>query len=245
MTELGPAWKKVNVTDWHNLSIGRAVLKLQSTMPMLQNNFPARVRQEILAKQRGVKVTKKEPKDVDRCFLEAMILIGKRPTKDDLSSGQLKPDAHKRFRFAMPAVAFKDAAIEAANKYDDIFKTDARAAFWIVTEKEDENMVPLDLDSPPYMREDVARQKGTIDIRIRPCFESWRATLNIEWSVRCASWDSVYGWFRNAGRSMGIGDWRLFGKSSTGMYGGFEIVEAAYMLPDEEKSLAATAGKKS
>lgn len=224
----GPQWRKLEVIDWTDKQTGHLKLELRSTMPMLQNNFPARIRQEILRKQQGIKSTKKEPKDVEVCFLEAMIVIGKQPTKADLARLD-------KIQFAMPAVAFKDAAITAAAQFDDEFKTDARASFWIETESGHENKIPLRLEAPPYPREDVARNKGTIDVRIRPCFDSWRATLTVGFVTTKVSPQRLIGWFRNAGRSVGVGDWRLFGKASTGMFGGFDVVveESMILIPSQ------------
>lgn len=204
-------------------------------MALLQNNFPARIKQQILDKQTGVKVIAKEKKDPELCFLEAMILIGTRPTKDTLVDGALPRDAHKRFRFALPAVMFKEAAVTAASQYDDMFKIEARTAFWIITEPGDGNMVPLDLDEPPYPQQDVARQKGTVDIRIRPRFDVWRARLRIGFNSRKVSKDQLFGWFLNAGRSIGVGDWRLTGKTSSGMFGGFRIVSGEFYMPEAAK----------
>jgi hypothetical protein len=225
-----PAEKKfqrIEIDDWHGLSTGELILDLESTMPMLQNNFPARIKQQILDKQAGKKSVKKEPKDVELCFLEALIVIGPRPGKDDIANGTLG-----KFRYAMPAVMFKESAVTAASQYDDLFKIDARTSFWIITEPGDANMVPLILDGPPYPQQDVARQKGTVDIRIRPRFDHWKVRLRIGFNARKVSKDQLFGWFLNAGRSIGVGDWRLTGKSSSGMYGGFRITGGEVFTPE-------------
>lgn len=220
-------FKRLEISDWHGQSTGELILDLASTMPLLQNNFPARIKQQILDKQSGKKNVKKEPKDVDQCFLEAMIVIGPRPTKADIENGTLG-----NFRYALPAVMFKEAAVTAASQYDDMFKIEARTSFWIITEPGDCNMVPLGLDGPPYPQQDVARQKGTVDIRIRPRFDAWRARLRIGFNARKVSQQQLFGWFLNAGRSLGVGDWRLTGKSSSGMYGGFQIVGGEVFVPE-------------
>lgn len=128
-------------------------------------------------------------------------------------------------RPGMPATAFKAAMVGACRFYDEPPMTLAKLLFWVEGEGP-EDLVPIECDAIEQ-REDLPRNaNGNPDLRYRNQLVGWRATLRIRFVASRISRESVVALLDAAG-SGGVGSWRPSApKSSTGIYGTWEVVTA-------------------
>jgi hypothetical protein len=102
--------------------------------------------------------------------------------------------------------------------------TDARAYLWF--ESPHGEYVEIETSQPPVQRVEPVRIQRTIDMRVRPEFREWRATLHIGYLARLVKAERVLSWISLAGISVGIGEMRPLGRESSGPFGRFRVVEA-------------------
>lgn len=133
-----------------------------------------------------------------------------------------------RYRFddgrdGIPASAFKAAIVEAAAFYDRATITQRllTKALVVIGEGADQLVA---LDVAPTMREDAVRiAMGTTDLRYRPMYWPWHATLEIEFVASVLSPTTIFH-LVDAGGLGGVGEWRPSApKSKTGSYGRFRV----------------------
>lgn len=125
-------------------------------------------------------------------------------------------------RYGFPAIAFKAAAVDACSHVSDLTKVAARGAFHI-----DGEIVPLHDYTGPVQRQDMVRiAMGTADVRIRPEFPTWKATLYIRYNAGVLSLDQIANLFNVAGFSIGIGEHR---PQRDGQWGMFHVEEARHI----------------
>lgn len=124
-------------------------------------------------------------------------------------------------RPGMPATAFKAAMVNAVRYFDGLTLVLAKQMLFVVGEGPD-NLVPIEGDV--RMREDTPRlSSGVPDLRYRPGFFPWSATLRIRFPSSNIDVDSVVSLVDAAGLG-GVGDWRPTSpKSCTGTFGMFEV----------------------
>lgn len=129
-------------------------------------------------------------------------------------------------RPGMPSVAFKAAMCDAARFYDGITITALRTAIFVHGEGSS-LLVPIVGDV--RMREDTVRNAtGVADLRYRPEFWPWSATLRVEFLPTMLDASSVLALVDASGRN-GIGDWRPNSpKSRTGTFGQFAVTSEAW-----------------
>jgi len=211
--------KTIVVNDPNLSAIGTLELEIKGTAPLIQCAFSEKAKRMMLEAQCGAAKKKKAPKVPEDEFLNAMHCIGEKPkSMDGLASA----------RFGHPAVAFKHAMIRAA-KASDVAMTDARGMFFIEPDWVD--LVEIRSERPPVMREDYVRITNVADIRIRPMFEEWGATLRVRYNARMCTAQQLVSWAINAGMSNGVGEWRPNGRNSTGVFGTFAVVSATAEEP--------------
>ncbi len=125
-----------------------------------------------------------------------------------------------------PARAFKAAAVEACRLIDGITMAAARQMFFVMGLTQAE-WVGIESDKP-IMREDVVTiGQGTTDLRYRPEFQNWHATIKVEFLENVISPEQIINIFEMAGFVCGIGEDRPNKKGHTfGMFtvGEFEVV---------------------
>ena len=182
------------------IDIRRAVIVLASDSPLVVHAWSAKAQQEILDKQMKKPRQAKEAKDPDALYEECFYRT---------------PDG----RYGFPAIAFKAAAVDACSHVSDLTKVAARGAFHI-----DGEIVPLEDYTGPVRRQDMVRiAMGTADVRIRPEFPTWKATLHLRYNAGVLSLEQIANLFNVAGFSIGIGEHR---PQRDGQWGMFPVVEA-------------------
>lgn len=182
------------------IDIRRAVIVLASDSPLVVHAWSAKAKQEILDKQMKKPRQAKEAKDPDALYEECFYRT---------------PDK----RYGFPAIAFKAAAVDACSHVSDLTKVAARGAFHI-----DGDIIPLEGYTGPIQRQDMVKiAMGTADVRIRPEFPTWKATLNLRYNAGVLSLEQIANLFNVAGFSIGIGEHR---PQRDGQWGMFHVVEA-------------------
>lgn len=182
------------------IDIRRAVIILASDSPLVVHAWSAKAKQEILDKQMKKPRQARDAKDPDSLYEECFYRT---------------PDG----RYGFPAIAFKAAAVDACSHVSDLTKVAARGAFHI-----DGEIVPLEAYTGPVRRQDMVRiAMGTADVRIRPEFPTWQATLHLRYNAGVLSLEQIANLFNVAGFSIGIGEHR---PQRDGQWGMFHVVEA-------------------
>lgn len=165
------------------LKIRDASITLQGTTPLIVHRFAEKARKEMLDKQMGVAKVKKDFKNPEQDYLDSLYLL---------------PDGTPGF----PAVAFKAAAVSAANDAG-IQKVLARRAFHIVGAE----LLPI--VGEHRMREDMVRiGMGTADVRHRAEFPEWAVIVPVKYNASIISLEQLVNLFNIAGFGVGIGEWR-------------------------------------
>lgn len=158
---------------------------------------------EMLDKQMGKARAKKEPKDPQRDYEEAFYRL---------------PDNRPGF----PSIGFKAAIVSAARQVEGLTMAFLRGAFHISGEL-------VAIEGEPRMREDTVRVgMGTADLRYRPGFPAWRATLPVRLNDRALTLDQLLHLINQAGFSVGVGEWRPEKDGSWGMFHVEAVEEVRY-----------------
>ncbi len=119
-------------------------------------------------------------------------------------------------RYGIPTRAIMKAIVSAADKDLGIPKTHVRKGLSILAA--DGEFVPIETPGPK-MREDMVRVgQGSADIRYRPQFSEWRATIRCEIDEDILTVNSVVNLLNRAGFGVGLcenrpekgGDWGRF-----------------------------------
>jgi hypothetical protein len=130
-------------------------------------------------------------------------------------------------RAGMPATAFKRAMVAACRFVDGVKMTELRGALHVVGE-----LVAIEGASSP--REDmVTVGLGKADLRFRPEFREWKATLAIDFNAAVISPEQIINLLTLAGFGVGIGEWR---PERDGQYGRFHVATEEPQNGEDEKS---------
>ena len=192
--------KKEEVVELKRINVQRISLKVEGDTPLIVHAWSAKAKKEMLDKQMKKAKTAKEAKDPRRDYEEAFYRL---------------PDGSPGF----PTIAFKQAAVSAGGRFSDGLKmTELRGSFFIEGEY-------VKIEGEPEMREDMVRiGMGTADIRYRPEFKIWAATLPIKFNADKISIEQIVNLFNLAGFGVGVGEWR---PEKDGQYGMFHVAETA------------------
>lgn len=187
--------KATDVIELPELRQEQVSITLRGTSPLIVHRFSEKARKQMLDKQTGKAKAGKEAKD---------------PQADYEASLYRLPNG----RCGFPAIAFKAAAVSAANDAG-IQKVLARRAFHITGGE----LVPI--KGEPRMREDVVRLNGMkADIRHRGEFPEWEVTIDVIYNKGVISLEQLVNLFRIAGFGVGVGEWR---PERNGVFGTWEI----------------------
>ena len=188
-------------------------IDIQGTTPLVMNRFSAKAQEEMKAKQEAGSTSSskkvREAKDFTALF------EGAKHVSTEGWEG-------------IHAAAFRNGAISACRAVG--FKmTHAKLAFMVIQDGLDR------VDSAPLVRltEGVAEEwiaptrnaTGVIDLRARPMYKTWAASLKIRYDAGMLTDVDVTNLIARVGLQVGIGEGRPDSKMSAGLgYGLFEIV---------------------
>jgi hypothetical protein len=168
-------------------------LRLRGDSPLICHAWSEKAKKQMLDAQMKKARQAKEAKD---------------PEADYLDSLYQHPDGG----FGFPAVAFKNAAVDACSSVAGVTKVQARGAFHIVGDM-------VKIDGEPSPREDMVRiGLGTADIRYRGEFREWCATITLRYNTNVLSAEQIANLFNTAGFAVGVGEWRPQRDGSFGMF---------------------------
>jgi hypothetical protein len=183
------------------------------TAPYVQNKFSAKA--EIMKTQQEGSTAKsrkkREPKDFDKLF-------------------QLAQHKSVEGWNGMPAAGFRNAMIEAC-RLVGYHMTKAKMSIFVVGDGLDDEGTPLikmkgspKQVTPKMITKHVRNDSGVIDIRARPMWESWSASISINYDADQFREEDVVNLLNRAGTQVGVGEGRPFSKDSAGMgWGTFKV----------------------
>lgn len=124
--------------------------------------------------------------------------------------------------YGMPADAFKKATVGAARFYGKAVTMTALKQFiFIRGERGSDGRALVRIHGEPQMREDVIRVSGGgADLRYRPEFREWTATLVVTYFTNVIKRDSVLSLIDAGGLAVGVGEWR---PEKSGTFGTYRI----------------------
>lgn len=175
---------------------------------LVTHRFSEKMKRQMLEAQQGKARNKKEARDPEAEYQGARYL--------DVKGYD-----------CMPATAFKKAIIDAASFVQGVTKVQIRGAIFVkgATRDADNNdLIPIRYSSME-MREDVVRLgNGSADLRYRPQYNDWEATLELEFDPDILSAEQVHHLVQRAGFAIGVGEGR---PQKNGDWGRFELKKAA------------------
>ena len=156
--------------------------------PLIVHKFSEKAKKQILDKQLGK--AKAQKHDI------------KNPESDYQGAKHLSESGWEGF----PTAGFKKAMIRGAKIIGMVMK-DTQSAFFIKPDCERTQLTRIHGES--IMREDMVRVgMGGSDVRFRPEYPEWEATLNIEYNEGNISIEQIYQLVKAAGYGCGIGEMR-------------------------------------
>lgn len=187
------------------IAVQRIEVPIEGVTPLIAHAWSEKARNMLLAPS-GQPRKKKEPRDPEGDFDAA---------RYRLADG----------RDGFPAVAFKAAMVGAARLFDGVTMT-ALKQWLFVNGEGPQQLVPI--DGVISRREDMVRVgMGSADIRWRPQYDNWKATLLIDFVSTALAPESVLALVDAAGIG-GVGEWRPSSpKGATGSYGRFKVAQVA------------------
>jgi len=175
------------------LEIKAIKLLIVGDSPLICHAWSEKAKREMLDKQMKKAKQAKEAKDPEEDYRASLY-------------------AHPEGGFGFPAVAFKNAAVDACSHIAGVTKVEARGAFHIVGDM-------AKLIGEPTPREDMVRVgMGTADIRYRGEFREWSSELLIRFNTNVLSAGQIANLFNTAGFAIGVGEWRPQRDGSFGMF---------------------------
>jgi len=192
-----------------------AVFTIVGTAPYVQNKFSKKVRDQIHETQASGstarKGKKREPKDFQRCYEEAIHRAG--------AEGWI----------GIPASGLRRALISACRIVNFHMTRGKLALFVLADDFDTDDGSPLVriVGEPQYSELGVRNESGVVDLRARPMWKpGWRATVRIRFDADMFTVTDVANLLMRAGQQVGIGEGRPDSPNSCGMgWGTFEIAD--------------------
>jgi hypothetical protein len=180
------------------------------TSPLIMNAWSAKARQAMLDAMQGRRSPRKS-KDPEAEYESALYRL--KPRRGRGSAGAPK--------YGFPADAFKQSTIGAARFYGkDVTMTSLKQFIFIHGEAADDGRALVPIVGEPQMREDVVRVGQGTDLRYRPAFYPWSATLRVTYMKDSITRDSVLSLIDAGGLAVGVGEWR---PQRNGTFGTYQI----------------------
>jgi len=204
--------KEVQIIIIPPLKVERLQLHIKGVTELICHAWSEKAKKQMLAKQMKEAKQGKDAKDPERDYRESLYWLNQKAPHDLVPVGKVDPSKHELFGFK--TIAFKAAAVRAANDVG-LAMTLTRRAFHVIGE-----FVKLDYKTV-YMREDMVRLNGGVaDIRYRGAFTDWSTVLDVKFNAGIISAEQLYNLFNTAGFGVGVGEWR---PEKNGVSGTFEV----------------------
>jgi len=199
--------EKADTIEIPPVRIQRISITLVGDAPLVCHRWSAKARKQMLDKQTKKAQQARAAKDPFQDYVESLYWISAcpaQPTEQDIAKA----------KFGFPALAFKQAAVDACTQVSGIKKTFARGAFHV-----DGDLVPI--FGKVRMREDSVRLSGPggkADLRYRGEFPTWRCELTVRFNAAAITPEQVVNLFNVAGFAVGIGEHRAERDGNWGLF---------------------------
>jgi hypothetical protein len=111
--------------------------------------------------------------------------------------------------YGFPALAFKAATVGGARFYSGVTMTALKQFMFMHGEEGDDGRALIRIEGEPKMREDVVTVgRNGSDLRYRPQFSTWTATLTVRYVTSALTQGSVLSLIDAGGMGVGVGEWR-------------------------------------
>lgn len=180
----------------------RMLVPIVGTSPLIVHRFAEKAKRQMLDAMQGRK-TPKTAKDPEAEYEAAF---------HRLADG----------RYGFPAIAFKLATVGGARFYGkDVTMTGLKQYLFFRGEPGEDGQQLVPIEGVPRMREDlVTVGRGGHDLRYRPEFSNWTATLDVTYVASALTQGSVLSLIDAGGMGVGVGEWR---PSKDGDFGTYRI----------------------
>lgn len=188
--------------DVQRIQTTKVKIPIRGTTPLIVHRFSEKAKKAMLDAMQGKK-SPKQAKDPEAEYEAAFYR---------LKDGE---------RYGFPAIGFKQAMVSATRFFGkDVSMVLVRQTVFVHGEEgEDQPLIPI--DGTPHMREDVVTVgRGGHDLRYRPEFPEWSATVPVEFVTATFTLDSVVSLIEAAGLGVGVGEWR---PEKNGDFGQFTV----------------------
>lgn len=176
------------------------------TSPLIVHNWSEKAKRQMLDKMQGRK-SPKEIRDPQADYEACLYRIHREGSHD---------------AYGFPVIAFKAATVGAARFYDkSVSMTSLRQLLFFrgeMTKADRQELV--EINGEPEIREDMVRVGMTTDLRYRPMFTEWSATLRVTYVANGIDRASVLSLIDAGGMGVGVGEWR---PEKSGSFGTFAV----------------------
>lgn len=188
-------------------------IQIRGTAPFVQNKFSNKARQQIRDAQAAGSTAKKgkkrDPKDFEASYQGAMY-------------------RGRKGEYGIPASSFRKAMISACRTVG-FQMTLAKLSVFVEADTYDPSdgtgLVVIK-GEPVYSELPVRNDSGVVDIRARPMWHEWSATVRVRFDGDQFTAEDVVNLMMRVGMQVGVGEGRPDSKNSAGMgWGLFEVVQ--------------------
>lgn len=178
----------------------RMLVPIVGTAPLIVHRFSEKAKRQMLDAMQGRK-SPKEPKDPEAEYQAAFY--------------RLKGDSG----YGFPAIAFKAATVSGARFYSGVTMTALKQFMFFSGDVGADGQMLVTIEGDPVMREDVVKiGRNGADLRYRPQFTEWQATLDIVFVKSVITQGSVLSLVDAGGMGVGVGEWRPEKDGNFGTY---------------------------
>lgn len=200
----------------HQIAAETLLVPLVGTTPLIVHRFSEKAKRQMLDNMQGRK-SPKQAKDPQAEYEAAFYRLG--------DGG-----------YGFPSLAFKAATVGGARFYSGVTMTALKQFMYLRGEVGDDGRALTRIEGEPIMREDVVTVgRNGSDLRYRPQFSEWRATLEVTYVTSALTRGSVLSLIDAGGMGVGVGEWR---PEKDGDFGTYRVD------PAREVEVVTSAGEK-
>lgn len=173
----------------HQIAAETLLVPIVGTTPLIVHRFSEKAKRQMLDNMQGRK-SPKQAKDPQAEYEAAFYRLG--------DGG-----------YGFPSLAFKAATVGGARFYSGVTMTALKQFMYLRGEVGDDGRALTRIEGEPIMREDVVTVgRNGSDLRYRPQFSEWRATLEVTYVTSALTRGSVLSLIDAGGMGVGVGEWR-------------------------------------
>lgn len=187
------------------IAVEKLAVPIVGTSPLIMHRFSEKAKKQMLDTMQGRK-TPKAPKDPQAEYESCFYWM----------------KGEKNGTPGFPVGGFHQATVGAARFYGkDVTMTGLRQFLFMRGEPGTDGISLTAIEgSEPIMREDYVRVGQGTDLRYRPQFTEWRATLTVLYVMSALTRGSVVSLIDAGGLGVGVGEWR---PEKKGDFGTFQV----------------------